>query len=509
MIATERPLLAIVPARGASKGIPRKNLRPVAGVPLLLRTLRTLAAADVATRLVVSTEDAEIAGMARMHGFEVVDRPAHLAGDDVPLADVVRQVVEALSWDGDVLLAQPTCPLLTKETTLAFTQEFRQRNFAWAIAGAPDAHIVWQRGAPLVPRVNRQLLAAHPKCVLRESGALQMMTARFAASGQGTRDVIEIPADEALDIDTYADLRSAELALGRKTVEFRVVASDEKGAGHLFRCLQLSDALSHHRVRWDQTGLDAWALNIVCRRGFEVVFPGWDSLPLPDVLVVDCLDAAETVVPYAKACGVKVALFEHDGPARRYADAYFDEFEDPSFAVLRPEFLCLPDKSVRERADRVLVVFGGTDPAGLNERVGSMLAYALDAEVRVVAGPAAKLTKAGNATVIRDAHMAEQMMWADLVITGAGRTVAEAVACGTPVVSLPQNERESRHASIPGTLRLPLWAAVSDEALIRAVSRLLDRPALRAEMVGTARGFVDGRGCERVAHVIEGLLKGL
>lgn len=505
------PILVIVPARGGSRGILRKWAQPVAGAPLILRTVQTMHESGVADRLVVSTEDKDIATFCQLRGYEVVDRPAELAQDDTPLSDVIRHTVETSGWDGLVLVAQPTCPLLTPATVRRFVADFHKTRLDWAISAAPAGHIMWEGPDCLTPRVNRQQLPSHIK---QESGALQIMLSAYARVPSGRRGTIAIPAGEALDIDTHADLAAARQTSGRKTVEFRVVASDAKGSGHLWRCLQLSDALSHHTVRWSPVGLEVWAQDIVRRWGFEVRHP--DVLNQPDLLVVDALDAAETVVPNAKAHGVPVVLFEHDGPACRFADLVVDEFADPKWTVLRSEFQCLPPKKLAVVGTKLLVTFGGTDPSRLGARYASMLAYASNAQVRLVQGPGAwpyvpapKPAASRRVEVVRDVVMSEQMMWADVVVTSAGRTVSEAVACGTPVVSIAANERESRHARLPGVVYLGLHVALSDQTLIGTVQRLLDRPALRQEMVDTASGAIDGKGVERIVHAIEGLLKGL
>jgi len=74
-------VLAIVPARGGSKGLPRKNVRLLAGKPLLAYSLEQLRRSRGVTRIVVSTDDEEIAGVAKEWGVEVVERPAALSGD--------------------------------------------------------------------------------------------------------------------------------------------------------------------------------------------------------------------------------------------------------------------------------------------------------------------------------------------------------------------------------------------------------------------------------------------
>jgi pseudaminic acid cytidylyltransferase len=97
--------LALVPARGGSRRIPRKNVRPFRGVPLLARTVSTLLGAGLFDRVVVSTDDDEIAAVAADAGAEVPFlRPAELAGDHTGTREVVVHAIEALeAADGPVL----------------------------------------------------------------------------------------------------------------------------------------------------------------------------------------------------------------------------------------------------------------------------------------------------------------------------------------------------------------------------------------------------------------------
>ncbi len=113
--------LAVVPARGGSKGVLRKNLREVGGKPLIAHTIVTGLAARSIDRLVVSTEDDEIAEVARSYGADVpFERPEALATDIASQLDVVIHAlgvveeVEAVPYDCVVLL-QPTAPLRTSE----------------------------------------------------------------------------------------------------------------------------------------------------------------------------------------------------------------------------------------------------------------------------------------------------------------------------------------------------------------------------------------------------------
>jgi len=113
-------VLGVIPARGGSKGIPRKNIRLLGGKPLLQYTAEAALAARRLARVVLSTEDAEIAEVGRRCGLEVPFlRPAELARDETPTLPVLRHAVERLEAAGDrydaICLLQPTCPLRRPE----------------------------------------------------------------------------------------------------------------------------------------------------------------------------------------------------------------------------------------------------------------------------------------------------------------------------------------------------------------------------------------------------------
>lgn len=107
--------LALIPARGGSKGILRKNIQPLAGKPLIAWSIQAaLACHDIAS-VVVSTEDEEIAEISQRWGAELPFlRPAELAQDHTPSMDVVLHALQHLPQFDAVLLLQPTSPLRSK-----------------------------------------------------------------------------------------------------------------------------------------------------------------------------------------------------------------------------------------------------------------------------------------------------------------------------------------------------------------------------------------------------------
>ena len=110
----EKTFLGIIPARGGSKGIPRKNIRDLAGKPLIAWTIEETAKSQYLDRCVISTDDTEIADIARKYGGDVpFMRPAELAQDGTPSIDVVLHVVNEIPGYDYVVLLQPTSPLRT------------------------------------------------------------------------------------------------------------------------------------------------------------------------------------------------------------------------------------------------------------------------------------------------------------------------------------------------------------------------------------------------------------
>lgn len=103
-------ILAVTPARGGSKGIPRKNLVPLAGKPLLACTIEAAQRSKLLTRYVISTEDREIAETARKYNVDVIERPVHLASDDASTLSVLEHVLSVMPADIIVLL-QATSPI--------------------------------------------------------------------------------------------------------------------------------------------------------------------------------------------------------------------------------------------------------------------------------------------------------------------------------------------------------------------------------------------------------------
>ncbi|MBF0458286.1 MAG: acylneuraminate cytidylyltransferase family protein [Nitrospirae bacterium] len=120
--------MAVIPARGGSKGIPRKNIKSIAGKPLIAWTIEAARQSSLIDRFVVSTEDAEIAGVALAYGAEVLDRPTEYASDDAATVDVLRHAVKMIPCNTVVLL-QATSPVRSSSLIDECIREFSEGGY--------------------------------------------------------------------------------------------------------------------------------------------------------------------------------------------------------------------------------------------------------------------------------------------------------------------------------------------------------------------------------------------
>ena len=144
MIDSSR-VLAIIPARAGSKGLPGKNIRPLRGKPLLAWPIHTANKSKYIDRVVVSTENEEIAKIARIHGAEIPTlRPPEFASDNSPSSDAIIHMIDFLDNQGDnyeyLILLEPTSPLTEPEDVdLALEYLHNNRNYGDFIVSVDEA----------------------------------------------------------------------------------------------------------------------------------------------------------------------------------------------------------------------------------------------------------------------------------------------------------------------------------------------------------------------------------
>ncbi|WP_274601152.1 cytidylyltransferase domain-containing protein [Halochromatium roseum] len=223
---------ALIPARGGSKGIPRKNVRLLADKPLIAWTIESALQAISVERVVVSTEDEEIASIAEAYGADIpFMRPRALAGDDTPTMDVVYHALDQLCEYDWVLLLQPTSPLRTAEDIDGMAAFCEQAQAPAAVSICPcSKHPFWSYWqAPnglLRPYVTDQpLIARRQDCppAFELNGAMYLGKASWLRQQSHfvTSETVgyRMPRSRSLDLDTPDDWLLAEFLIGRQRSE--------------------------------------------------------------------------------------------------------------------------------------------------------------------------------------------------------------------------------------------------------------------------------------------------
>jgi CMP-N-acetylneuraminic acid synthetase/spore coat polysaccharide biosynthesis predicted glycosyltransferase SpsG len=513
--------LVVIPARGGSKGIPRKNLSPIGGKPLIGWAIESASRAEV-SRVLVSTDDATIAHVARQHGAEVLMREAALAGDTVTLDPVVHDAVvreEAAGREYDlVLTVQPTSPLLRTATVRRIIERFADPDIDTILTVVNDTHLAWeQKGGHPAPayekRVNRQQLPQR----FRETGGVLGTRRRFVTAGGriGPRVALQrLDGFEGLDIDSADDWLVAEAALRQRRIAMITIGNERQGLGHVTRTLTLLESFNGHYTRIFCPPGQELAVTRLKQAFYDVHEVEPDAL-LPalrdfgaNIVIHDQLETDPAVLRAERDAGMKVVVFEDLGPGQEAADLVINalypaeetqpdknRYFGPAVYCLRDEFRRTVRRPFRDEVRRVLVTFGGTDPAGLTFKVLDVLGAHRELPLTVVAGRGlvryaeleqrvAAMRSAGRDVELhRDVPlMSDLMAGADVAFTSAGRTLYELAHMGVPAVVLAQNETEMKHhfASIEnGFLFLGLGREASSTAISSAFDALTTSRDLR------------------------------
>jgi CMP-N,N'-diacetyllegionaminic acid synthase len=237
-----QPVLAVIPCRGGSKGLPGKNTRPLAGLPLLAHSIRLSKLCPEIAKCVVSTDSEEIASIAREHEGEVPFlRPASIAADDTPMWPVLQHALAEMDFRDhrryeSVLLLSPTSPGRLPEDVSNAMQLLEEDRHAVGVVAAskPSFNPRWvcidiaadgyMRHS--FPDGKTYIRRQDVPDVYRINGCLYVWRRDHVATSEGPRyfdrphRMLEIPEIRAIDIDNLQDLRLAELMLHEGLIRF-------------------------------------------------------------------------------------------------------------------------------------------------------------------------------------------------------------------------------------------------------------------------------------------------
>ena len=214
--ATAPRAVAIIPARGGSKGVPLKNLQKVAGVSLLARAIDAARNTPSIETVVVSTDHEGIAAEARSAGAQVINRPAALASDEASSESALLHALDHLEGDYAItVFMQCTSPFISPHSIDSAVSRVARNEADVVFSAVEDHSFLWTLGTEGQAEAVGHDVAYRPrrqerKIHFNETGAFYVMrTAGFTESKHrffGRIEIEEVPAEQAREIDTMADL---------------------------------------------------------------------------------------------------------------------------------------------------------------------------------------------------------------------------------------------------------------------------------------------------------------
>ena len=538
-------ILVVIPARGGSKGIPRKNLRLLDNKPLISYSIATAKASQYVDDVVVTTDDSQIALIAEKFGASVVRRSEELSSDDALLDPVIHDAMiqkEKLAFDeyDIVITLQPTSPLIKTQTLDRAIEKFEDFAIDSVISVVDDRHLSWgydennQRYFPnYIQRVNRDDL---PKSY-RETGAILATRRPFVHENSrlGTNiDIVEVSREESVNIQTYEDWWLAENYVRKKRIALVVNANNEIGTGHIYRCLAIASKLVFHEVLFlidehQQLGVDIVSKFNYSYKIYEDLGDLFSILKEygPHIVANDILDTSEEYISSLKEQGYFVVNFEDLGVGSGLADVVFDDLYEHDLAeknaftgyhyfILNDEFYYQPAKIITNDVNRILIKFGEKDANNLTEMViDSILTTNYKGRIDVIVGLAYEnldnlISKYESNPLIQIyknvANVSEFMFKADIVFTSADKSVYEICSIGIPTICLCQDIREETHAFVNrsnGFINLGLGETIDKQELIDEFINLVNDYELRRSLHEKMLSIDLRYGFENISSVVE------
>ena len=479
LIKNKMKILAVIPARAGSKGIPNKNIRLIHNKPLIYYAIQNALNSRYITDVVVSTDSPEVEIIASQMNVNVKKRNIALCGDSITLDSVVNDVASGYDCDY-VVTMQPTSPTLTA-TTLDNAIEYTIKNeLDTLISVVNHPHLSWgdeqgKRIPNYSKRLNRQYLPPY----YLETGAFLISKAEVVTSHSriGKKvDVYVIPEEEAIDIDTFSDLMVADVLLQKKKVAIYVNGNNKRGLGHIYRALEIADEFyTKPDIYYDinQTNVKMFGFtthNLIGVNGFGELLSKLQekeyNLLINDVLTtsIDYMIAIKKTLPNAK-----IVNFEDDGEGIYKADLVFNALYQQSnlsnvkvgekYYIVSKLFMFYHPIDIKENVRTIFISFGGADPQNYSDRMLNIISNKKKYEKLhfiVVLGRAKNNVEAlmnynkyDNIDVLFDVkNMPDLMSKCDIGITSRGRTGYELAVLGIPTIAMAQNERDEKHGFV-------------------------------------------------------------
>lgn len=537
-------ILVVIPARGGSKGIPRKNLRLLGGQPLLYYCINNALNSNYALDVFVSSEDDEILNVAQKFGAKTHKRDQNIANDKTTLDPVIydcykhAKCCENKNYDL-IITMQPTSPLLkVKSLDFAIKKMIYNTDIDTILAAKDATHLSWRKEEnKYIPnytkRLNRQYLTSQ----FTETGGF--LITRNTVITEKTRigrrvDLEILNSGEEIDIDTYEDWNLCEYYLSRRSILFVVKGNSVIGLGHVYNTLLIANDILNHQILFLVDKTSKMAFNVIKSKNYPVLMQTTENILddikniNPDIVINDILDTNKAYINGLKNQDCIVINFEDLGDGSQYAHSVINaiypknnalphHYFGQKYFILRDEFIFSEEKIVTSEVKNILITFGGVDPNNYTEKVIRIINKYCRLEnikITVIAGFGYdnydSIKKYKNLIIKKNvSNISDYMLRADLIFTSAGRTIYEVASIGTPAIVMAQNEREMTHffsSSEYGFSNLGLGFKLLDKDIMTEFLRLVSSFEIRKHMSSLMKMQDLKSGRKRVHKLIQELI---
>lgn len=472
-------ILAVIPARARSKGIPNKNIRIINGRPLIYYAIKNALDSKYITDVIVTTDSEPVRIIANQMGVNYKNTNENLCRDHVTLDSVVYDAIpKNEKWDY-IVTVQSTAITLKGETLDNAIQYAIDNNLDTVISAINSPHLSWrEENGKKIPnyaqRLNRKYLPPH----YIETGAFIISKGEVVTETNriGKKvDIYEISQEEAQDIDNFFDLQSVAALMQNQNVAIYVNGNNKRGMGHIYRALEIADEFyTKPDIYYDKNQTERKIFgetyhNLIAVNGIADLFAKCKkkkyNIFINDILTtsIDYMIGLRSVLPNAK-----IINFEDDGEGIHKADLVFNALYNNSefkqvyagekYYISGKTFMFYNPIKIKDKVEKAFISFGGADPQNYSDRLLNIISKEEYSKYKfvVVLGRAKdnieKLLEYNNypnIEVVYDvSNMPELMSQCDIAITSRGRTGYELAMLGIPSIAMAQNKREEKHGFV-------------------------------------------------------------
>ena len=533
-------ILAVIPACEGSERVPNKNIRVINGKPLVYYVIDNARRSRYITDVIVTTNSPEIVTIAGQMGVKTKLRNAALCGKEVLLDAVVYDVSDETPFEeyDYVVTMQSISPTLEVDTLDMAMRECIEGQYDTVISVANRPRYYWmvKDGKP-VPGPQRDVSRHFLPPFYVETGGFLITRSRFMkpTSRLGEKiKLFELEGKEAIDVDTWGDLKQVENILRHKNAAFYVNGNNKLGLGHVYRVIELADEFFFKPdIYFDVNQTDISVFGKTTHNLIPV--DGEKGLLLAlrekqyDRLINDVLSTSrEFMLSLRKALpNARIVNFEDEGDGAQFADVVFNAlYEDDKasnvcagaqYFIASRLFLIYDPIVIREKVKNAFISFGGADPQNYTDRLLKIISdpkfssyqfYVVIGRAKYNVDKLLEYNDYGNIQVLYNIdNMPEVMSKCDIAVTSRGRTGYELAMLGIPAISIAQNERESFHTFISERNGFEyLGIDPSDERIEKTLEKYLQSDASERQRIQKKMLDCELRdGRKRVMNLIDNL----